>query len=431
MKRRMLIISGEAWRDESNGGNVLSNLFDSFKDDYEFAQIYTNPALPSNAICLKYFHLSESEMLQTVFKRKPFGKILTLKELHQEEVNKPYVTSHRFSFVRKYLLNTAFLAQDILWRFSKWKTPELEKFILDFNPDVIFAPMYYGIHLHRLNRYVAQLTGKQLISYVSDDHLTFKQFSLSPIYWVNRLILRNNVKHTAKYYSLLYTMTQEQLNEYQPVLQVPMKLLKKTGDFTSKPNFKDFNEKPIVLFYGGNLIYNRYKTLAKLAEVIQKLNEETMHFQLLIASQTPITEHINKLLNDGKNSILLGKLNSVQMQEYYQLADIVLHVESFDLKQRLLTRLSFSTKIIDLLHTGRCVMAICWRESSPYKYLKSEHAAICVDDFCTLEEELKNLIKNPKIMHHYANQAWNCGERNHNKEKVIADFRKDIELLIS
>lgn len=431
MKRRMLIISGEAWRDESNGGNVLSNLFDSFKDDYEFAQIYTNPALPSNAICFNYFHLSESEMLQTVFKGKPFGNVLTLKELHQEVDDKPYVTSHRFSFLRKYLLNTAFLVQDILWRFSKWKTPELEKFILDFNPDVIFAPMYYGIHLHRLNRYVAKLTGKQLISYVSDDHLTFKQFSLSPVYWINRLILRANVKRTAKYYSLLYTMTQEQLNEYQPVLQVPMKLLKKTGDFTSKPNFKDFNKKPIVLFYGGNLIYNRYKTLAKLAEVIQKLNEETMHFQLLIASQTPITENIDKLLNDGKNSILLGKLNSVQMQEYYQLADIVLHVESFDIKQRLLTRLSFSTKIIDLLHTGRCVMAICWRESSPYKYLKSEQAAICIDDLGNLEEELKNLIENPQIMHHYANQAWNCGKRNHNKEKVIADFRKDIEFLIS
>ncbi|MFV0181050.1 glycosyltransferase [Empedobacter falsenii] len=430
MKKRILLISGEAWRNESNGGNVLTNLFESFTDDYEFAQIYTNPALPSNNICFNYFHLSEAEMIRSVVKKRSFGKILVQEQLKAKVKTTDVLTNNKFRFIKKFFLNTAYFVQDLLWRSSKWKSLELERFIKEYNPDIIFAPMYYGIHLHRLDRYVAELTNKKLVSYVSDDHLTYKHFSLSPFFWINRVILRANVKKTSKYYSLLYTMTQEQLNEYQPVLKVPMKVLKKAGDFEIKPVYNYSKEKPITLFYGGNLIYNRYKTLARLAEVIKQLNQEKLNFQLIIATQTPITDKINQLLNDGKNCIIVGKLNSSQMQDYYQSSDIVLHVESFDLQQKLVTRLSFSTKIIDLLSTGRCVIAICWKESSPYKYLKSEDAAICINNLNSIKSELEKLKENPKLLEEYANKAWDCGQRNHQKKNVSAIFRNDLESLI-
>ena len=428
-KKRILLISGEAWRDESNGGNVLSNLFGSFVDEYEFAQIYTNPALPANSICTNYFHLSEAAMLKSVLKRKPFGTVLQKNEINQKESEKGTHTNNRLVFIRKHLLNVAFLIQDLLWRFSKWKTPEMEKFILDFNPDIIFAPMYYGIHLHRLDRYVARVTGKNLVSYVSDDHLTFKQFSLSPFFWLNRLFLRSNVFSTSKYYSLLYTMTQEQLEEYQPVLKVPMKVLKKTGDFLIQPIYARKQVTPLVISYGGNLIYNRYKTLAKLAEAIKKINKDKIHIVLNIYTQTPVTEKLKVLLHDGENTFLKGKVTMAVLEKEYNNSDIVLHVESFDLKQRLLTRLSFSTKIIDLLHSGRCIMAICWKESSPYKYLKSEHAAICIEDVSCIEDQLRQLIQNQELIKEYAEKAWFCGKRNHDKSKIISAFRNDLSTL--
>ncbi|MBA5794035.1 glycosyltransferase [Flavobacterium sp. xlx-214] len=433
-KKRILIISGEAWRNESNGGNVLTNLFEPLKDDYEFAQIYTNSSLPNNKICTKYFHLSESKMLKSILNRKSFGKILiekNYKSLYDSEFNnRSRVDSMPILFLKKFFNHTLYFLQNILWAISVWKSEELKKFIKDHNPDIIFAPLYSGIFIHRIDRFVVSIMNKKMISYVSDDVYTFKQFSISPMFWINRLILRANVRKTAKHYSLLYTMTQEQLDEYQPVLNVPMKVLKKAGAFNEMPKYKkDVRQKPIILFYGGNLIYNRYKTLSKLAKTIRKLNTECFNFQLLIGTQTPITKKLNKLLNDGKNSIILGRLNSDQMQDYYQLSDIVLHVESFDVKQKLLTRLSFSTKIIDLLNTGRCVMAICWSKSSPYKYLKKEDAAICIDNILNIEQELNQILKNPNVMQEYANKAWDCGVRNHKKDIVIEELRKDFQEL--
>ena len=38
---KVLVISAEVWRNDKNGGNVLSNIFGD--TGYEFAQIYCNP----------------------------------------------------------------------------------------------------------------------------------------------------------------------------------------------------------------------------------------------------------------------------------------------------------------------------------------------------------------------------------------------------
>lgn len=432
-KKRILIISGESWRDESNGGNVLSNLFSSFTDDYEFAQIFTNPAMPSNTICTKYFHVSEGEVIKAFLKNSTFGReLLPTDYLNQEKFEiKNASSSNWLVFLKKLNFPIFHTFQDVIWRCAKWKTPELEKFVLEYNPDVIFAPMYYSLFMHRIDRYVSKLSGKKMISYVSDDHLTLRQFSLSPIFWYNRLLLRKNVIATAKHYSLLYTMTQEQLEEYQEILKGPMKILKKTADFEGTPNLKSIQGNPLIITYGGNLIYNRFKTLHKLAQAIKEINQDGIKIQLHIYTQTPITTKLRLLLDDGKNSLLLGKVSMEELNVKYANADLVLHVESFELKQRLLTRLSFSTKIIDLMHSGRAILAICWKESSPYKYLKSEDAAICISDVSEIKNTLLNLLEFPEQINQYAIKAWECGVRNHNSKIIIKDLQADFKSMIN
>ncbi len=424
-KKRILIISGEAWRDESNGGNVLSNIFAPLTDEFEFAQIYTNPAMPNNSICERYFHISESQLIRSFITRKSFGETINRETIDENKVENIQFSS-RISFVKKYLPNIGIFGQNLIWKYSKWKSNELKNFITDFNPDIIFAPMYYGLFLHRIDRYVVEITGKKIISYVSDDHLTYKHFSFSPIFWLNRFILRQNVIKTAKYYSLLYTMTKEQLEEYQPVLNVPMKILTKSGNFDKEPEFKEKYVFPIKLIYAGNLIYNRYNTLAKLVKVIEKINQDKIYFQLDIYTQTPITKELKEMLHDGRNSYLNGKISSEELKEKYTKSDILLHVESFDIKQKLLTRISFSTKIVDLLHSGRAVMAICWDQSSPYKYLSREDAAICISDLSDIESELLRIKNNPQLLREYAEKAWKCGDKNHNQIETTNMIKKDF-----
>ena len=71
---KILIISAEVWRDDTNGGNVLSNIFGG--TGYEFAQIYCNPGNPSNFLCKWYYQMTDSMMIKSILRKgKTWKKI--------------------------------------------------------------------------------------------------------------------------------------------------------------------------------------------------------------------------------------------------------------------------------------------------------------------------------------------------------------------
>ena len=93
--------------------------------------------------------------------------------------------------------------------------------------------------------------------------------------------------------------------------------------------------------------------------MIKEINKGGVKIILDIYTANEITKKINKALNDGVNSFIHAAVSQKELQIIYQNCDIALHVESFDIKNKLLVRMSFSTKIIDCLSSGCAVMAIC------------------------------------------------------------------------
>lgn len=71
---KILIISQEVWRDDTNGGNVLSNIFDGM--EAEFAQIYCSPGTPSNGICKRYYQMTDIMVINNILRKLPIGKIV-------------------------------------------------------------------------------------------------------------------------------------------------------------------------------------------------------------------------------------------------------------------------------------------------------------------------------------------------------------------
>ena len=102
------------------------------------------------------------------------------------------------------------IAREFFWWVAPWHTKQLDDFVLTFNPDVIFAPCYGNHYMLRLTRIVFNLTKKPVISYISDDFYTNRQYRFSPLYWMNHFLLRKHVRQTIPYYKLMYTMTEEQ-----------------------------------------------------------------------------------------------------------------------------------------------------------------------------------------------------------------------------
>ena len=208
-----------------------------------------------------------------------------------------------------------------------------------------------------------------------------------------------------------------------------MKLLYKGADFIVQPHYIKKQAK-IRIVYVGSILYGRWKTLGMLARAINQLNIEKPVFELLIYSQyQPSLEAKRAIVIDGA-STFMGKVSASNVLQILNNADIVLHVESFDEKERIATRLSFSTKIVDCLHSGRCMLAIGWKEAASIDYLARNDAALIAYDESTIILQLQKMLNNPQIILDYAQKGWDCGKLNHQIKDIQTRLMDDCKGLL-
>lgn len=422
---RILIISKEAWRDEQNGGNVLSNIFANF--NAEFAQVYCNEQEPNNNLCCHYYQMTDKMMVNNIMHKTKVGKVLNY--------NQP--PKNTIAQTESYKSSTSFLAgsikrllREIVWKIGKWDAEEIIQFTRSFNPDIIFAPCYGNHYMHNLTILVHNALNVPVISYISDDFYTNKQFRFSPIFWINHFILRKNTRKVFKHYSLVYTMTEEQKKQCEQDFGAKMRILCKSGLFNYKME-KHLVNNPIRFVYAGGIYLNRWKTLGKIAEVMRKINSEGIKMTLDIFTNNPLTEAMQSVINDGVTSKVNKVVPLVELRKIYQASDVAIHAEAFDISNRHTVRMSFSTKIVDCLDSGCAVMAVCDEKQAGFAYLKRNDAAICISDLSKLEDELRRINNNPAILLDYQKKAFELGRRNHLQKNIDAMLLNDFKSVIS
>lgn len=416
---RILIISKEAWRDEQNGGNVLSNIFRDF--DAEFAQIYCNEQQPNNNICSTYYQITDKQMVQSLFSSKKAGSYLYTNGVKVDVASK----QQTYSGLRKWLKTTLPIFREIAWSLGHWNTAELQQFICDFDPDIIFAPCYGSHYMHRLTLFAQMVAKVNVISYISDDHYTNAQLRWEPWFWINHFLLRRHTRHVFKAYSLVYTMTDEQKIQCERDFHANMKILRKAGEFNT-PKTKLTSQRPIRFIYAGGLYLNRWKTLSLLVKAMQEIDPNGELFHLDIYSNNILPKHAQQLLNNQINSELHSAVSAERLHSEYLRSDIALHCESFDIVNRLKVRMSFSTKIVDCLDSGCAVMAICDPKQAGWAYLKRNDAAICISSYEEIRNALLQIVSNPGIIDSYQQKAFALGRRDHLYDTVSQSIKSDF-----
>lgn len=424
---RVLLLVAESWRLDNSGGNTLNNFFDGM-DGVEFAQIYCGDSLPQNSICKKYYQISQSEVIKGFLLHKKVGHALEERDYSyvpeivqlQAKVVKNQISLKEkfFRWIKNIRPELLITARMLIWNLSNWKTPELEKFIKDFNPDVIYAPCYaFPQHL-ALDRYVKDLTGKKIVSWTADDCYSLRQFSLDPFFWLNRFWNRYCLRKTYPYYDELYSISEEEADELGPLIGKKIGILRK--GVVVPENFTPRNvNKPIKFIYAGGLYLNRHKSLIEIAKTIRKLNVSgDVKAELHIYTGTILSNKDQALLNDRKSVFNHGLISSQELSKVYRNSDVAIHCESFDLKYRLMTRLSFSTKIIDCFQSGCAILAIAWKEHTGIKCLQRNDAAFCVTSIKDIEKTVIKIVEHPELIKEYAVKAYECEKRNHRIEDV-------------
>ena len=157
---------------------------------------------------------------------------------------------------------------------------------------------------------------------------------------------------------LLYAISEVQRKDYQKSFSRHWNLLTKGADFSETPDIKMQYNMPMQLIYTGNIALNRWKSLKMIADVLESINQEGVCAQLRIYTGTSVTAAMHRALNRGESSFLMGSIPSSEVPDIQKNADMLVHVEAFDLKNRLTVRQSFSTKIVDYLKSARPIIVV-------------------------------------------------------------------------
>ncbi|MFI3277966.1 MAG: hypothetical protein SNH28_04130, partial [Rikenellaceae bacterium] len=308
---------------------------------------------------------------------------------------------------------------------NRWRTKELDEFVLDFNPDIIILPIYLSTYINNIGCYVAKLTNKPVIGYISDDDYTLKQFSLSPLFWIDRLIKRRYVRKSIDMCRVLYTITEKQKTEYQQIFGVKCRVLFKGGDFTNYKAPSRSGDDTLKFVYTGNLGSGRWRALALIGDAIAKTAKRV---ELVVYSTTKLTKGQTHRLTSSGVVKFMGSVEFSQIKDIQRNADVLIHVESFERKERYSARLSFSTKIVDYLEAGRCILAVGWRETAAIEYLRDNDAAIVVTQEQDIEAKVSEIVDNPTIIDKYGLKGYRLGERNHQIETIRTKLYDDLKV---
>ena len=417
-KIHILIVSPTPWDDNNSFGNSFSNIFGG-NPNYEIANIYLQEGAPNTTVCKRFFQISEKTLIKRIFKPStPIGF---------ETYNSPGVKNQDSNVMKKAKIlrwQILFWIRDAIWGTGKWRSESLDQFIHDFNPDLIVQPIFYEFYVNRIGLYAQRLTGAPMVGYISDDNYTLKQFSLSPFYWIDRLIKRRYVKKTIDSCKLLYVITEQQKSEYEKIFGNKCKVLFKGGDFTQQLDY--IPNQPVRYVYTGNLGSGRWKSLAKLAESIHRGNANGQKAFLEIYSGTPLSNKALRALSIDGSSYFKGRVDVSMIPAIQSSADVLVHVEPFSLSERYTARLSCSTKIVDYMAAGRAILGIGWEQSGAIVYLRENSAAAIVSDPNQMDDVVWRLTTDKDYRKSLADKSFMLGMSNHRIDEIRSALYQDL-----
>lgn len=413
---KILILSNSEWNDENSFGSSFSNIFGDI-DGLEIANIYCRSGLPNTKVAKKFFQITENTLLKNLINSSNPSGLSVVNSTNGEFSNTDEFSKKQLNlitFIRNNRWLIFFWLKGIIWMIGRWRSKDLKSFIDEFNPDIIFLPIYYSVYLNRIGLFLKSYSKKPMYGYISDDNYTLRQFSLSPFFWIDRFVKRRWVKKAVDACNELFVISSVQKEDYDKAFDKDCKILFKGGAFSEnlKLDFKINN--PVSLVYTGNIGDGRYKSLSDIGTALENIyNRLGIEAVLNIYTQTPLNKSMQRHILHKRNIKFHGSVSRDKVYNIQANADILVHVESLDIKERLKVRHSFSTKIVDYFEHSKCIFAVGWQEAASIKYLIDHKAALVANSSQEIEIKLEEVLANKALITQYGEKAFNLGVKNH------------------
>ena len=425
---KVLVVGINAWREDGTA-HTLMDIFRCW-DPHKLALVYTRSDLPYTEVCQKYFQISENQVLSSVC--KPWMRV------GKEVVNTPFKDSvdinaehTRYSQAHKRSSTLLPLLREFVWKLGHWKSQALKSFVKDFNPDIIFVPIYPTVYMGWIQKFIIKLTGKPYVCYLADDNYSYDSCR-GVLSYLHRWWLRKQVGPLASGSKEMFVIVDKEKEDTDKRFGTNSVILTKSIDFEGRSYKAHEPNHPLKFVYTGSLIIGRDTTLAMLADIINKINSEKEQIcaELFIYSQTEPNDSVISRINKDA-SHFCGRIGREEVIKVQQEADVVVFAEALFGKEANAANLSFSTKITDYLSNGKCILAIGKGDIAPIDYFRKYGSALIASSKDDIEVRVRELVASPRITDKYGRIAFDCAMKNHEKnmmnERFINTMRKAVK----
>lgn len=417
----ILVFSNSAWDDTKSLGNTISNFFcgDVWKGDV-FSNIFLRDANPNNNICKKYYRMTIMDMIKNYFKKEKIGKAFYRENNMLDNNEKKSNREQRYiDLLHKYSLNIAYAIMDFVFRRKKWLNNNFKKYIDETKPDIFFAFLTSVSILKPIIEYIKKNTNAKIVLFIADD--VYGDYQKKSIF--RRRKLKKEFEEIIALSDKLYGASEELCEEYGKIFKKRIEILYKGCNFNEP--VKEKNNDILKFVYAGNLFYGRDEILSKISKAIDKCNKKEKKAILEIYTGATITDELKSKLNIPGSSIIVGKREYEEIKKIESEADYVLHVESFEADNIYYVRYSFSTKIIDCLQSGSCLLGIGPDNVASIKYISKIPGAYVINQIEDIDSKIYNLVNNNNIIQD-SKEIRKFAIKNHdikyNQNKLRNDF---------
>lgn len=401
-------------------GNTFLNVLEGLPDA-EFSSVYTKGGA-LDARVQNAFQISEKMLVKKLLRKTDtVGRRVEERGVQTDAHPDKLVT-----FARKKRYTVFFWGQALLWALPYWKSDALHAFLDECKPDILFTVLSDSVPLNRLICHIQAYVQKPLILYAWDNNYTLKMGLVSPLCRLNRHINRIYMRATVKKVAQMYVISDVQKRDYEKAFGISCKVLTKSADFSGDPPVKAAYNTPLQIVFTGNIGTNRWKSLAMIAKALKTVNRDGVRAQLRIYTATPLTHKMREALDIDGSSFLMGAVPASEIPRIQSDADILVHVEAFDLKSRLAVRQSFSTKLVDYFKAARPILAVGPRGIASIEHLVENDCALvaqAVEEIC---RALESVTESPDKLNTLSEKAYACGRAHHDKTAMQQMLQADL-----
>lgn len=410
---RVLVISHNVFSETGNMGKTMKDMLSCLQPE-NLAQLYFHSERPTTKCCLKYYRITDTDVLYSLISRKAGGKTFDEAEIDENAVSSRIDTGLKadiYQFARR-RTPSIYILRNMLWKAGVWDSVKLETWISEFRPDLIFFASGDYSFAYRVTETIAKKFDLPVVTWCCDDHYIGRPDHESILYRINKRNLMKWVNRVMQKTRCVITISDKMQNDYRIMFQRPTVTMRiSAGENRYKRCRKERNK----VVYVGNLGVNRISSIIELGSALRKAAVPGLNsIDVFSGEKNP---QILAQLTEKNGIHYHGAVSPEEVEKILGSARYVIHVEAFDEKSKMRTRFSLSTKIGECLQSGACILAYGPQDISSMEYLQEHSAAVCSDKTEQLIRLMLEAEKDDLKYDMYVRNATELAEKNHNQEK--------------